>query len=100
MGNIVAYCKKSFGTYQKKFLEEHEIKGLLKATGFRLKAITYSPSFLAGLFFSWSQFVLFLRKGSTLSQRFFYFLYPIASLINRFEKGRYKGGLICTALGK
>lgn len=94
------YCRilqNSFGTHLNKFLEEKEIKDLIREAGFQVETVTYSPSFLIGLFFSWSQFLLFLRKGKTLSQRYFYLLYPIASLINRFQKSRYEGGLICIA---
>jgi ubiquinone/menaquinone biosynthesis C-methylase UbiE len=95
------YCRflqKSFGTRQNKFFEEEQIRGFITEVGLQLETVMYSPGFTFGLFFSWSQFLLFLRKGKTLSQRHFYFLYPIATLLSRFEKARYRGGLICTAL--
>ncbi len=95
------YCRilqESFGTHQNRFFEEEEIKDLIIEAGLQLEKVTYSPGFIFGFFFSWSQFLLFLRKGKTLSQRYFYFLYPIAILLSCFERARYRGGLICTAL--
>jgi ubiquinone/menaquinone biosynthesis C-methylase UbiE len=95
------YCRllqESFGTYQNKFFEEEEIRDLTREAGFRLEVVTYSPGYIFGLFFSWSQLLLFLKKGRTLSQRYFCFLYPIAQLMGRFGKVRYKGGLICTVV--
>ena len=94
------YCRilqNSFGTPKNKFFEEKEIRALIREAGFQVETVTYSPSFLIGLFLSWSQFLLFLSKGKTLSQSYFYLLYPIARLVNRFQESRYEGGLICTA---
>jgi len=94
------YCsilQASFGTCRKTFFEKEDLSHLLQEVGFELESMTYSPSFIIGWYISWSQFLLFLRKGKTLSQKYFHFLYPIASLINRLEKSKYEGGLICTA---
>jgi len=94
------YCsilQESFGTCQKTFLEKEDLTNLLREIGFKLENMTHSPSFMIGWYISWSQFLLYLRKGETLSQKYFYILYPIASFINRLEKSRYGGGLICTA---
>jgi len=95
-----SYCsilQKSFGTKQNRFLGKEDISLLLKETGFKLEGIVYSPSSVVGAYLSWSQFLLWVRKGKTLSQKYFHILYPIASIVNRLEKSGYEGGLICTA---
>lgn len=94
------YCtelQESFGTCQKAFLQKEEITSLVEEAGLQLEWITYSPSSIVGSYISWSQFLLWLRKGKALSQKYFHFVYPVANIINRFGSARYEGGLICLA---
>jgi ubiquinone/menaquinone biosynthesis C-methylase UbiE len=95
-----SYCsilQKSFGTCQTAFLEKEDIASLLEETGFSLETIAYSPSSFIGATLSWSQFLLWIRKRRTLSQKYFHFVYPVASIINSLGRARYEGGLICSA---
>lgn len=97
------YCEilhKSFGNFQKRFLNETDIRDLLSRNGFEVVSVSHSPGYLAGAFFSWSQFILYLRTGKTLSQNNFFFYYGIFSFIRLFEKKTYLGGLIIVAQKK
>ncbi len=92
------YCsilQKSFGTGQERFLGETDIEDLLTKNGFSKIRFDFTPGKIAGSYFSWSQFLLYLRKGKTLSQRNFVFNYFLFTFIRLFEKKRYKGGLLC-----
>jgi ubiquinone/menaquinone biosynthesis C-methylase UbiE len=94
------YCtilQRSFSTRQKAFLEERDVLDLLRKNGFNVVSIDYTPGFLAGAYLSWSQFFLYLRTGTTLSQRNFVVKFWILRLLRVFEKRRYKGGLLCVA---
>jgi len=94
------YCailQASFGTSQKRFLEEADIRAMLEGNGFRTIHFDYTPGFLSGLYFSWSQFLLYLRRGQTISQRGFLLKFALFSLIRRFERRRFPGGLLCVA---
>jgi len=95
-----SYCEvlqKSFGTSQNKFFKENEILEILENNDFKVLKIDYSPGFLAGAYLSWSQFIMYLRKGKTLSQENFYIKYFVLSIINKFNKRKHKGGLLCVA---
>ncbi len=89
--------QKSFGTSQQHFLKEHDLTELLHSSGFKIINFSYSPRFLAGCFFSWSQFLLYLRSGKTLSQRNFLLYYILLSLLSSFDRHDHKGGIICSA---
>jgi ubiquinone/menaquinone biosynthesis C-methylase UbiE len=94
------YCQilqASFGTAQRRFLEEADLLGLLNESGFRQIRIDHTPGFLAGAYLSWSQFLLYLRTGRTLSQRNFLFNYYLLNTIRRWERRKFKGGLLCVA---
>lgn len=93
--------QESFGTGQTRFLKEADIQKLLTEAGFENISFAYSPGSIAGSYFSWSQFMLYLKTGKTLSQKRFLFNYFLLSLLRRFEKKTYKGGLIsCSFLEK
>jgi len=94
------YCsilQESFGTSQKKFFEEHEIKDLLINCKYQIEQIDYSPGFLAGSYFSLSQFFMFLKSRKTLSQKNFPIKFVVLSLINAIDFKKHHGGLICVA---
>jgi ubiquinone/menaquinone biosynthesis C-methylase UbiE len=94
------YCRilqASFGTAQRGFLERADVCGLLERSGFKVTEVTGSPGYLAGTYFSWSQFLLYLRTGRTLSQRNFTFNYFLFSLIRLLETRKHEGGLLCIA---
>jgi ubiquinone/menaquinone biosynthesis C-methylase UbiE len=97
------YCsilQKSFGTAQKNFIEEKDIRNLLTQSNILLEAFTYSPGYLAGAYFSWSQFLLYLRTGKTLSQQSFFLKYYILRMFAAIDRRRYPGGLLCIARKK
>ena len=97
------YCsilQKSFKTAQDHFLNENEIRQLLLQSHFDVDSIDYTPGYWAGAYISWSQFYLYLKKGKTLSQRGFFFKYCLLTLLRRFEKRRYQGGILCIARKK
>lgn len=94
------YCsilQQSFGTAQKKFLEEKDIKELLENSSFVPEKFDYTPGHLAGAYFSWSQFLSYLRKGKTTLQRAFVLKYFLFSVIRFFDRKKYMGGLLCVA---
>jgi ubiquinone/menaquinone biosynthesis C-methylase UbiE len=94
------YCadlQASFGTAQKRFLEEADIRALLEKNGFRSIHFDYSPGYRFGLYFSWSQFLLYLRTGRTISQKNFLLRFCLFSLIRLFERRKFRGGLLCMA---
>lgn len=94
------YCsilQESFGTAQKKFFSENDIRDLLIGNGFLIESIDYTPGYLAGAYFSWSQFLLYLRKGKTTSQHAFVLKYFLFSMLRLFETRKYRGGLLCVA---
>lgn len=97
------YCKmlqKSFKTGQDKFFEEQDIKEFLEAANFELDKFAYTPSKVAGDYFSWTQFRLYLSTGRTLSQHNFYLKYWWLSFLSLFNSARFKGGLMCMAINK
>lgn len=89
--------QESFGTGQTRFLKEDDIKKLLTEHGFKNLAFAYSPGYRAGSYFSWSQFMLYLKTGQTLSQKRFLTNFLFFSFVRLFEKKTHKGGLICVA---
>jgi radical SAM superfamily enzyme YgiQ (UPF0313 family)/ubiquinone/menaquinone biosynthesis C-methylase UbiE len=94
------YCRilqESFGTAQKEFFEEDAVMDLLVDSGFVIESSSYTPGYLAGAVISWSQFILYLRRGETVSQKNFALWYLFLSVISRLGKKRYKGGLIIVA---
>jgi ubiquinone/menaquinone biosynthesis C-methylase UbiE len=94
------YCRilqSSFGTGQRGFLDRRDVCGLLERAGFAVAAVGYSPGYLAGSYISWSQFVLYLRTGKTLSQGNFLLKYCLLSLLGAFDRRRHEGGLLCIA---
>ncbi len=95
-----SYCsilQQNFGTAQKRFFEEADIRSLLERSAFHVEYFDYTPGHLAGAFFSWSQFLLYLRKGKAISQRAFILKYALLRLIRGLEKRRFLGGLLCVA---
>lgn len=87
--------QRSFGTSQTRFLKEDDIHSMVSVNGFKNIRFEYSPSYLSGAYFSWSQFILYLRTGRTLSQHMFVFNYYLFSFLRLFEKTKYKSGVIC-----
>ncbi len=87
--------QKSFGTSQSRFLKKEDITELVKHNGLRNPVFTSSPGYMAGAYFSWAQFILYLRKGRTLSQHGFLFNFYLFSFLRMFEKKTYSAGLIC-----
>ena len=94
------YCtllQSSFGTSQRRFFQEGDIRSLLEENGFRSIHFDYSPGHLFGLYFSWSQFLLYLRTSRTISQENFPLKFCLFSLIRPFERRKFRGGLLCVA---
>ena len=94
------YCsvlQASFRTSQHRFLEEGDIRAMAERSGFRHIHIDYTPGLLFGLYFSWSQFLLYLKTGRTISQKGFLLKFLLFSLIRPFEKAKFRGGLLCVA---
>jgi ubiquinone/menaquinone biosynthesis C-methylase UbiE len=94
------YCailQKTFGTGRKDFLEEEDVRLLLKTNGFQIRKVGYTPGHWAGAYISWSQFILYLRTGQTLSQKNFPLNFLFWSLLRPFERETHKGGLLCAA---
>jgi SAM-dependent methyltransferase len=94
------YCARlqgSFGTARQGFLSSDDVRSLLTSAGFEPGAPAYSPGAWAGALYSWSMFLLYLRTGRTLSQRFFLPKFLALSLLRPFDKARYEGGLILVA---
>jgi ubiquinone/menaquinone biosynthesis C-methylase UbiE len=94
------YCRilqGSFRTGQRGFLSEDEICRLLRGSGFEVARVGYSPGYLAGSWLSWSQFLLYLRTGRTLTQEHFALKYCLLALLRPLEWRRYQGGLLCVA---
>jgi ubiquinone/menaquinone biosynthesis C-methylase UbiE len=94
------YCRilqASFGTAQKRFLEPADVHELLRASAFQVRETRFSPGYLAGAYLSWSQFILYLRTGKTLTQRRFAPNFLALSFLRLFETRNHEGGLICVA---
>ncbi|MFZ5818744.1 MAG: class I SAM-dependent methyltransferase [Chloroflexota bacterium] len=94
------YCEilqNSFGTSRKDFLQENDIRHLLEQNSFTVNSVTYTPGYLVGTYFSWLQFLMYLRTGQTLSQRRFAINFVFWNFISLFDKHCYKGGLLCDA---
>ena len=94
------YCsvlQKSFKTAQNHFLEEQDVRDLLMECDFNVESMDYTPGHWTGAYFSWSQFLLYLRTGRTLSQHGFVLKYWFFTLLRGFEKRKYRGGIICVA---
>jgi len=96
-GEYCAILQKTFKTAQDHFLEEKDIRDLLTQSGFHIETIDYTPGYWAGAYFSWSQFLLYLNKGKTLSQHRFIVKYCFLTLLRKLEKRKYQGGIICVA---
>lgn len=95
-----AYCEvlqKSFKTAQRGFFPEGDLRYLLAKSGFETDWIDYTPGYVAGAFISWSQFMLYLRTGKTISQRGFLPKYILLTLLSFLEKKKYPGGILCVA---
>jgi len=95
-----AYCEvlqKSFKTAQRGFFPEGDLRDLLAKSGFETDWIDYTPGYLAGALISWSQFLLYLRTGKTISQRGFLPKYILLTLLRFLEKKKYPGGILCVA---
>jgi ubiquinone/menaquinone biosynthesis C-methylase UbiE len=95
-----AYCsilQNSFKTAQNHFFEEQDIRELIQENYFDVESIDYTPGHWAGIYFSWSQFLLYLKTGRTLSQHGFILKYCLFTLLRWFEERKYQGGIICVA---
>ncbi len=94
------YCSRlqgSFGTSQKVFFDHVKIEHLLTSCGFQVVDFRYSPGYLAGTYLSWSQFIRYVVTGRSLSQAGFAIQYLLLHLVQRYEKRRHQGGLLCVA---
>lgn len=87
----------SFQNRHRNFLGIDQLHEWLAAADFQVERTIHSPGGLAGSYFSWSQFLLFLHSGRTLSQQKFVANYLFFSFLRRFEGKRYRGGVICVA---
>jgi ubiquinone/menaquinone biosynthesis C-methylase UbiE len=92
-----AILNKSFGNDRTTFYELKDIEELLEKHHFSKISVDYSPGNVAGLYFSWSQFFMYLRKGKTLTQNNFEFFIILLSFIRLFESKKYKGGVLYEA---
>ena len=95
-----AYCsilQNSFKTAQNHFFEEKDIRELVEENNFDIECIDYTPGHWAGTYFSWSQFLLYLKTGRTLSQHGFILKYYLFTFLRWFEERKYQGGIICVA---
>lgn len=95
-----AYCsilQNSFKTAQNHFFEEQDIRELIQENYFDVESIDYTPGHWAGIYFSWSQFLLYLKTGKTLSQHGFVLKYYLFTFLRWFEERKYQGGIICVA---
>jgi len=94
------YCAaltRSFGLPRSGFWAEEDFERVFENHGFSIVNKQYSPEYLSGAGVSWIQFIDYLRKGNTLSQRFFPLKYMALRLLACVSNGRYPGGLICVA---
>jgi ubiquinone/menaquinone biosynthesis C-methylase UbiE len=94
------YCsvlQKSFKNAQDHFLGEQDIRDLLMKYDFNVESMDYTPGYWTGAYFSWSQFLLYLKTGKTLSQHGFVLKYCFFTLLRKFEKRKYRGGIMCVA---
>ena len=94
------YCRilqSSFGTKRDSFIQQAEIHDVLESVGFTVEETIYSPSYIAGAYFSWSQFLLYMNTGRTLAQHKFALKYLFWSLVGIFQMKGYPGGIICVA---
>jgi len=94
------YCanlQKSFGTKHSRYFSQDDIIYLLKENNFICQNISYTPGYLAGVFFSLSQFFLFLRKEQAVSHKGFIFKYHFFNFIQKLDKKKYLGGLLINA---
>jgi ubiquinone/menaquinone biosynthesis C-methylase UbiE len=94
------YCRilqASFRTGQRGFLQEDDARRLLRGAGFEVARVDHSPGYLAGSWLSWSQFLLYLRTGRTLTQEHFALKYCLFALLRPFEWRKHEGGLLCVA---
>ncbi|MDH7500059.1 MAG: class I SAM-dependent methyltransferase, partial [candidate division NC10 bacterium] len=79
-----AHLQSSFGTSQRRFFEEDHLQAMLRQNGFRSLQFSYTPGYLFGLYFSWSQLFRYLRSGRAVSQRNFLLPFCLFSLIRPF----------------
>jgi ubiquinone/menaquinone biosynthesis C-methylase UbiE len=94
------YCsalQKSFKTAQNHFLEEENIRELVIENDFDVVSVDYTPGHWAGAYLSWSQFILYLKTGRTLSEHWFVPRYYFFTFLRWFEKRKYRGGIIYVA---
>lgn len=98
--NYEEYCdilQKSFGTRRNSFMQKEDIHQLLIDNGFVIESTQYTPGYWAGAILSWSQFLLYLRTGKTLSQSSFLLKFIVLSLLSLIDVRRYPGGVLCVA---
>ena len=94
------YCRAfqtAAGTARKDFMSEREIRNALTDHGFHLRNRCYSPSRRAGEWLSWRQFELYLRSGTIVRTGHFILPFIWWSLISRWDRESYRGGLIMVA---
>lgn len=99
-GSYEEYCnilQKSFGTRRNSFMQKEDIHSLLIDNGFVVESTQYTPGYWAGAFVSWSQFLLYLRTGKTLSQSSFFLKFLVLSILSLIDTRRYPGGILCVA---
>jgi len=89
--------QKSFTTAQDHFFNEQDLARLLKGSGLDIGSIDYTPGYWTGAYLSWSQFLLFLRRGKTVSQRGFLAKYFFFTLLRCLDGRKYPGGILCIA---
>ena len=98
-----AYCsflQHAFKNAQNHYFSMDEIKAFLQDNGFEIIHEGYTPGYLAGSFFSWTQFIRVIRKKEPVSEVFFPLKYYIFSFLRFFELSSYRGGVLCVGRNK
>jgi ubiquinone/menaquinone biosynthesis C-methylase UbiE len=86
-----------FGTGRQDFMSEAQICDALRAQGFALLEVSYSPGERAGRWLSWKQFENYVRTGDMSLNLAFLPRFLMLGALSRFSEHRHKGGVIVAA---
>jgi len=86
--------QKSFKTAQSKFLLLEDIQEMLNELDMVITKVDYTPKNLAGSFFSWTQYLNYLKNAETYAQHRFVVKYFLLSFLSLFESKKHFGGLL------
>lgn len=92
-----AALQASFGTAQHRFFTRQDLERLVTEAGLTCETISHSPRRLTGAWISWSQFMRVARGRPPLKTRLFVGQLVASSLVNRFDRRDYEGGVILAA---